>query len=345
MSHLVYPSPLQPLSRQRLIALWYQYHGPTWVLLIGVYGTWLAVTMGGGDWPWWVVMTLGALALCIYGSLQHELIHGHLRLSQRWADRLVGLPLSLWLPYRLYRDSHIAHHDCPELTDPVGDPESYYVTDTAWDAMRPWQRGLLWCQQTLLGRIVIGPWLAWIAIGREAWRALRHGDSTSRRLWLEHVLGVALVLAWLWVWEFPLVSYWLLVVWPGTSLMLVRSFHEHRPAASQAQASAIVEAGIVWRWLFLNNNYHVLHHRHPEIPWFRLHQRYWQDREEWLAVNGAYCYPGYLSWLWHFGVVPRDHPRWVSGTVAARVPQLTTIPEEPNNNAQHTPATGDYRRP
>jgi len=346
MSYLIAPSPT---AQHPLIALWYQHYGPTWLMLIGVYGAWLGLTMTGGNWPGWMIIGVGGIVLCAHASLQHELIHGHLGISQRGCEHWANIPLSLWLPYPLYRDSHLAHHECPELTDHLGDPESYYVSDTLWQQMGSWRRGLLWCNQTLLGRLLMGPWLVWTKVYRDAWRVLRQGDPAAYRLWLAHLLRLMLVLGWLIAWEFPLLSYGLLVVWPGTSLMLLRSFHEHRVAASQAEASVVVEAGSLWRWLFLNNNYHVVHHRHPQLPWFRLHQCYWQNRQQWLVANGDYCYPGYVSWFWRFGLLPRDTPRWVSGTIAASDPWQTTVitPEESAGHAQYirTPVHGDRRCP
>ena len=67
-----------------------------------------------------------------YMSLQHELIHGH---PTRWprVNQLFGLlPLAVWYPYGLYRDSHLRHHRNDHLTDPHEDPESYYFSAAQW---------------------------------------------------------------------------------------------------------------------------------------------------------------------------------------------------------------------
>jgi fatty acid desaturase len=51
-----------------------------------------------------------------YMSLQHELIHGH-PTRFAWLNQLFGtLPLAVWYPYGLYRDSHLAHHRHDSLT-------------------------------------------------------------------------------------------------------------------------------------------------------------------------------------------------------------------------------------
>lgn len=105
---------------------------PTWLLIVTVYGGWFACVAG-----WRTLGLFPATLLLIwftawYMSLQHELIHGHpTRLA--WFNQLLGtLPLAVWYPYGVYRDSHLAHHRNHLLTHPEDDPESYYVTAESW---------------------------------------------------------------------------------------------------------------------------------------------------------------------------------------------------------------------
>ena len=101
-------------------------------IMAAVYGGWFAVALG------WQTLgpRLGAPLLILltarYMSLQHELIHGH---PTRWprVNQLFGLlPLAVWYPYGLYRDSHLRHHRNDHLTDPHEDPESYYFSAAQW---------------------------------------------------------------------------------------------------------------------------------------------------------------------------------------------------------------------
>lgn len=316
MTQLAWSTPPRLSRRSRLLQAWIAHHGPTWLVLGVVTGGWLWLSIAGGDWPAWLVVLVGAPLLCWYGSLQHELIHGHLLTGSRWNERLASAPLSLWLPYALYRDSHLAHHAAPRLADPLADPESFYVSPAHWARLAPAMRALLVVNNTLLGRMLIGPLLQIGGFWRAEWRQCRV-DRAHRRLWAWHLLAVALVLAWLQLWGFPLWRYALLVVWPGTGLLLVRSFYEHRPAGTLPAASVVVEAALPWRWLFLNNNYHVLHHRDPQLPWYRLHRQYQREREALLRANQGFYFTGYGQWFRRFGWRVKDHPRFPSGMITA----------------------------
>src|SRR5437870_4407700 len=88
----------------------YRLELPTWGVAGGVYGGWLALTLFFHQLPTWAVVVLGAYLIAWHGSLQHETIHGHPTRSPRINHAVAWLPLSLWLPYRLYRDSHLQHH-------------------------------------------------------------------------------------------------------------------------------------------------------------------------------------------------------------------------------------------
>jgi fatty acid desaturase len=98
----------------------------------------------------------------------------------------------------------------------------------------------------------------------------------------------------------PLWAYLALLVYPGLSLTLLRSFAEHRPAAKAGHRSAIVETGWPLRLLFLNNALHALHHERPNVPWYALAPLYAAERQRILADNGGYLIPG-------FGALLRRH--------------------------------------
>ena len=103
--------------------LWRRLELPTWLIGIAVYGGWGLTTWYYHALPWWLVLPLGAWFVSWHGSLQHEALHGH-PTRWPWLNALFACPpLWLWLPYMLYRESHIAHHDEDVLTSPTEDPE------------------------------------------------------------------------------------------------------------------------------------------------------------------------------------------------------------------------------
>ena len=103
-------------------------------------------------------------------------------------------------------------------------------------------------------------------------------------------------------------------------LAMLRSFHEHRPAAHPAHRIVINEAGWGWRLLYLNNNYHAVHHTHPSLPWYRLRAAYELDRPGYLARNGGFLVPGYGHLLRHHAVTPIDSPVFGPPPAPAPVP-------------------------
>lgn len=282
------------------------HHGPTWLVWLATWSAWVTLTLYHQAIPTVVLAVLGGWVICQYGSLQHEAIHGHLTNTQ-WLTRLcVGLPLGLVIPLGVYSHSHIQHHRCRRLTDPCDDPESFYHRRQDWQQYPRVVRALLTINQTLLGRLVVGPWIAAVDFCRSQWRVYRTGDREIRRIWLAHAGGITLILAWLLgPSAMPVWKYLLCFVWPGLSLTLLRSFHEHR--AEGAACTQTVEAAWPFRLLFLNNNYHILHHARPDLPWYRLHQLYWETREPDIAATGR-PFRGYTEIARRFFLAPKDSP-------------------------------------
>ena len=313
---------------------------PTVALAAAVYAAWLGAAaaagpLGAAAWP------LLALAACWYTSLQHELLHGH---PTRWraVNRLLGLaPLAVWYPYDLYRDAHLAHHRDAGLTQPGVDPESNYLAAADFARLPRWARALRTAHRSVLGRLLLGPALlvalSWADIVA---RPLR-GDFSQTRTWALHLALLAALLWALdrWAGIGPL-QYVFGVAYPALGLALLRSLHEHRPAALPAHRSAVNEAGFGWRLLFLNNNYHAVHHASPGLPWYRLRAAYLADRPGWLRRNGGFLVRGYGSLLRRWTLTPVDSP--VHPAAFSSSPASSFLPAPRHDDAARLPA--DVRR-
>ncbi len=283
----------------------------SWTLLLFIYGAWGLTTYCHEALPIWALLPIGAILTAWHGSFQHEAVHDHFS-RQRWLNDLVAYPpLSLWLPFPIYRRTHRAHHNFNILTDPRRDPESFYVDRAHWSALPISIRVLLTWHNTLLGRILIGPLMA---IGQFLYmeaRALFKGDRTHLAIWLMHLPATAAVITWLVL--VADMSIWLYLgcfVLPGLSLTLVRSFAEHKAANTPLERTAIVEAGSFFSLLFLNNNLHFAHHRRPDLPWQALPQYYREHQESLLRENGGLCYSGgYRELAQRFLTRPVDLPQ------------------------------------
>jgi fatty acid desaturase len=140
-----------------------------------------------------------------------------------------------------------------------------------------------------------------------AWQQM--GNRVAWRVWLWHIPAATAVGLWVTaVCEIPLWQYVALYVYPGLALTLLRSFAEHRPAAEQDHRTAIVEGDPLTRLLFLNLNFHAVHHADPGLPWYALPGVYAWDKAAILAGNGGYRIEGYGRLLRENLITPRDHP-------------------------------------
>ena len=274
-------------TESALVPIWQRMGAPTWLVAVLAYGGWIALTLCYRAVPWWAMIPLAGSVMALYGSLQHETIHGH---PTRWGpvnEALGWAPLWLWLPYPIYRDEHRTHHDDAILTDPFADPESKYAAPMDWPHFGRLRRAALRFNTTLLGRLSLGPALAMADFLQRECRAVIDAEPGRRWLWALHALALVPVLAWLWLCAIPLWAYGLLFVYPGLSLTLLRSFAEHIAAAEPKSRTVTVEAGPFFSLLFLNNNLHALHHARPELPWFAL------PRLARQLPCPALCYGGY----------------------------------------------------
>jgi fatty acid desaturase len=285
---------------------------PTLLLIVLTYAGWLLLTFEYRFWPLWLVAPAMIVVLTLHSSLQHEILHGH---PTRWRtfNRLFALaPLSLWLPYERYRQQHLLHHHNDRLTDPRDDPESFYWTPEDWARLAPVSRILLRLQQTLAGRLLIGPFWRIAAFLRAELGAAARGEEGVRVAWLEHLLWCVPVLLWVMVvCRIPLWIYLLAMVLPSLGLLLIRSFAEHRARPSVPNRTAIVERSWVLGPLFLFNNLHALHHAEPLIPWYEYNARYKVVRERLLVENGGLVYVTYFDVARRFFFRPHDvltHP-------------------------------------
>ncbi len=287
--------------------------GPTLVLLILTYAGWACVTGYAGLLGPWLAVPMLAVMLAQHSSLQHEVIHGHPTRNQRLNEALVSPALGLLIPYRRFRDLHLAHHYDPLLTDPHDDPESNYLDPAVWARLRRPVRALLAANNTLLGRMLIGPCIGMLVLCRDDLAAVRAGDRTVRDAWLHHLAWGAPVVAWLaLVGTMPWWQY-LAGCWLALSILRIRTFLEHQAHERAGARSVIIEDRGPLSILFLNNNFHAVHHANPRLPWYRLPHEYARRREEWLERNGGYAYRSYGEVLVRHLLRRKDpvaHPIW-----------------------------------
>ncbi len=261
---------------------------PTLGLIALCYCVWTGALFA----PVWAALPLLTLAIALQSSLQHEVLHGHPFGDRRLGEPLVFASLNLAIPYLRFRDTHLAHHMDANLTDPYDDPESNYLDPAHWARLGAPARRLLSWNNTLLGRIMVGPLIGQIAFMAADARLIRAGDRAVLWAWLAHGAASAAVL-WLVVLSPLSVWVYLSACYLGLGTLKIRTFLEHQAHERARGRTVIIEDRGPLAFLFLNNNLHVVHHMHPKLPWYRLPQIYFNNRERYLRRNDGYCYASY----------------------------------------------------
>ncbi len=288
---------------------------PEWgtlALISACYAAWLIATFYVAGWSLWLAIpTMGAVA-ALHSSLTHEALHGHPFRTKWLNEALMALPLTLFIPFNRFRDLHLAHHQDSNLTDPYDDPESNYHDPKVWAKLSGWQKRLLAANNTLFGRMVLGPAIGQFMFLRDEWNSLIRGDRSVALAWALHIPGIAVVL---WVVALSSMPIWAYVMsaYFGLGLVKIRTFLEHRAHEKSRARTVIVEDRGILAFLFLNNNLHVVHHMNPSAPWYELPALYQSGKERYQDCNEAYVYASYAeifrAYFWR-AKDPVPHPLW-----------------------------------
>ena len=223
----------------------------------------------------------------------------------------------------------MAHHVDPNLTDPYEDPESWYL-DPRESGRLPWlMRQVLEANNTLAGRLLLGPAVGLFGFWRAEVRLMRAGRGDVLRAWGEHLVFAGLLVAFLSA--MPGVSGWGYVAacYGGASLLSLRTFLEHQAAPETGHRTVLIEERGPLAWLFLFNSLHAVHHERPKLAWHRLPAAYRAERARYQAKNGGYVYRSYLEIARRYLFTRKEpvaHPLRGAGAVRVDVTRERTLP-------------------
>ena len=149
--------------------------------------------------PWYVILPIGAYFTALHSSLQHEVLHGHPTRSRLINEALVFVTPAMWIPFGRYRETHLKHHNDLHLTCPIDDPESYYLLPDDWAHMPGPKRLMFQINQTLGGRMLIGPAVSVCRFWAAEFSEEQRDNLTARKAWA----GFALSWDRLWIHALP----------------------------------------------------------------------------------------------------------------------------------------------
>lgn len=280
-------------------------------MLAACYMLWLLVTASHAALGPVLTLVLLAPLVTLHSSLQHEALHGHPTRFPALNEALVFPPLGLFFPYRRFKTLHLRHHNDVTLTDPYDDPESFYYALGDWERLPGWLQRVLDFNNTFFGRFTIGPLVTLIGFVGSELRFMALGDGRVARAWGRHLVGAAVVLAWVsGVCGVPLWLYGV-AAYLGHSLLMIRTFAEHQAHERTGGRTVIIEASPVFGLLFLNNNLHYVHHANPRAAWYDLPALYRARRADYLTANEGYRFGGYGEMIRRYlfrAKAPVPHP-------------------------------------
>jgi fatty acid desaturase len=243
---------------------------------IGIYFTALTVfilstTAGIGGWVWiGGTIAVNSAVIFLMFTVVHEAVH-YLISSKRWVNELVGRLAFIFVApvasFPAFRFIHMAHHKY--VNDDEDDPDAY-ATRASW-----WQLPFYWPAVELFYTVYY----------MRRWRSrprAEYGETAVLSTLSAAVLTVVTISDELWmlaaVFLIPQRIAITLLGWsfdwlPHHGLGVVKR--------NSRYSAARVRVGMEWLFtpLMLSQNYHLVHHLHPAIPFYRC-TRMWRHNEE-----------------------------------------------------------------
>jgi len=272
-------------------------------LLVFLAAVTIAIVSNVGYWCWhwvdWCCFTLNVLALHLSGTVIHDACH-NVAHRNRTVNAILGHGSALLLAFSfpVFTRVHLQHH--ANVNDPDHDPDHYVSTG--------------------------GPLLL-IAV-----RFLYHEVFFfQRRLWrkyelLEWFLARAIVVSIFYIGIQNGFLGYLLNFWGipsaivGVTLGLFFDYLPHRPFQERDRwKNARVYPNPVLNLLILGQNYHLIHHLWPSIPWYNYERAYFATQPL-LDEKGCHQTLGLLQgnnfWRFLYDIFIGIHPHH------AAVPQV-----------------------
>lgn len=206
------------------------------------------------EWPHWCSFFLNVLALHLAGTVIHDASH-----NAAHRDKIVnaflghGSALILGFAFPVFTRVHIQHH--ANVNDPENDPDHFVSTG-----------GPLWLIAARFFYHEI------FFFKRRLWRKYELLEWFLSRLFVATMVYFSLQYGFF----HYIINYWFssaLVV--GLALGLFFDYLPHRPFQERDRwKNARVYPSPILNLLIMGQNYHLIHHLWPSIPWYKYQPAY-----------------------------------------------------------------------
>ncbi len=206
------------------------------------------------NWPGWCCFLINVLALHLAGTVIHDASHNSAH-RNRIVNAMLGhgSALMLGFAFPVFTRVHIQHH--AHVNDPDNDPDHFVSTG-----------GPLWLIAARFFYHEI------FFFKRRLWRKYELLEWFLSRLFVFSVVGISIYYGF----EGYILNYWFspaLVV--GLALGLFFDYLPHRPFEERNRwTNARVYPSGILNLLILGQNYHLIHHLWPSIPWYHYKPAY-----------------------------------------------------------------------
>ncbi|MFM7435679.1 MAG: beta-carotene hydroxylase [Vulcanococcus sp.] len=229
---------------------------PTVGLFLGGYGL-AALTIVGWfvwGWPLPLLLATGFLALHLEGTVIHDACHNAAHPHRFWnAFMGHGAALLLGFSFPVFTRVHLQHH--AHVNDPKHDPD--HIVSTF---------GPLW---------LIAPrffYHEYFFFQRRLWRRYELLEwGIGRGIFLT-IVAAGIKFGFL---DFIFNCWFAPALMVGVTLGLFFDYLPHRPFLSRNRwHNARIYPSRLMNWLIMGQNYHLVHHLWPSIPWFEYRPAY-----------------------------------------------------------------------
>ena len=254
---------------------------PTVALYVGTLGL-FALEMYGvfvAGWSHWVTVPMGTAVTFLMFSVSHESTHHAISTNTKLNNFFghISIPFFvLWALFPLLKFIHIEHHRNTNESKTI-DPDAWCEEGPAWQLPLRWITIDLWYLVFYLRRIRSRPLresvssVTWLLIVMGAFAGVTAAGYGAELLWaylIPQRLGI-LVLAW-----------WFDYL-PHNGLEATQREDKYRATRVRVGAEGVLTP------LFVYQNYHLVHHLHPSVPFYRYVRAWRRNERAYLDRNAA----------------------------------------------------------
>ncbi|MEY3404127.1 MAG: hypothetical protein RLZZ86_3749, partial [Cyanobacteriota bacterium] len=219
------------------------------MLVLSNFGYWL------WEWPHWLCFSINTLALHCSGTIIHDACHQSAH-RNRIVNAILGhcSALILAFAFPVFTRVHLQHHG--NVNHPEDDPDHYVSTG-----------GPLWliAVRFLYHEVFF--------FQRRLWRNYELLEWFISRLIIITIVYISVQYHFLGY----ILNFWFIPAFlVGITLGLFFDYLPHRPFVERNRwKNARVYPGKVLNILILGQNYHLIHHLWPSIPWYNYQPAYY----------------------------------------------------------------------